>query len=85
MIMVFGLLEQPKHHDHEWGVRAGDGIWRPTAPRMGARPNKLVSITDQPSATSPAAGESFQTVQTAANGQVLRGVSFTPGTGASGH
>ncbi len=32
-----------------------------------------------------AAGESFQTVQTAANGQVLRGVSFTPGTGTSGH
>jgi hypothetical protein len=52
---------------------------------QGADPNKLVSITDQPSATSPAAGESFQTVQTAANGQVLRGVSFTPGTGASGH
>jgi len=52
---------------------------------MGADPNKRVSITDQPSATSPAAGESFQTVQTAANGQVLRGVSFTPGTGASGH
>ena len=52
---------------------------------QGADPNKLVSITDQPSATSPAAGESFQTVQTAANGQVLRGVSFTPGTGAAGH
>jgi hypothetical protein len=52
---------------------------------QGADPNKVVSITDQPGATSPAAGESFQTVQTAANGQVLRGVSFTPGTGASGH
>ncbi len=52
---------------------------------QGADPNRLVSITDQPSATSPAPGEAFQTVQTAAYGQVLRGVSFTPGTGASGH
>ena len=52
---------------------------------QGADPNKLVSITDQPGATSPAPGESFQTVQTAASGQVLRGVSFTPGTGAYGH
>ena len=49
---------------------------------QGADPNKLVTITDQPSATSPATGEAFQTVQTAANAQVLRGVSFTPGTGA---
>jgi hypothetical protein len=52
---------------------------------QGADPNELVSITDQPSATSPAPGESFQTVQSAGNGQVLRGVSFTPGSGASGH
>ena len=51
---------------------------------QGADPNKLVAITDQPSATAPAAGESFQTVQTARYGQVLRGVSFTPGTGAYG-
>ena len=51
---------------------------------QGADPNKLVTITDQPSASSPAPGEAFQTVQTAANRQVLRGVSFTPGTGAAG-
>ena len=51
---------------------------------QGADPNKLVSITDQPGATSAASGESFQAVQTAANAQVLRGVSFTPGTGAAG-
>ena len=51
----------------------------------GADPSRLVTITDQPGATSPATGESFRTVQTAANGQVLRGVSFTPSTGASGH
>jgi hypothetical protein len=43
-----------------------------------------VSITDQPGATSAAPGEAFQTLQTAANAQVLRGVSFTPGTGAAG-
>jgi hypothetical protein len=49
---------------------------------QGADPNKLVSITDQPGATSPASGESFQTVQSAGYGQVLRGVSFTPGTGS---
>ena len=52
---------------------------------QGADPNKLVSITDQPGAPAPAPGESFQTVQAAGYGQVLRGVSFTPGTGASGH
>jgi hypothetical protein len=51
---------------------------------QGADPNKLVTITDQPGATAPAAGESFQTVQAAGYGQVLRGVSFTPGTGAYG-
>jgi len=48
-------------------------------------PNKLVAITDPVSATSAPSGESFQTVQSARFGQVLRGVSVTPGTGASGH
>jgi hypothetical protein len=52
---------------------------------QGADPNKLVMITDQPGATAPASGESFHTVQSAKSGEVLRGVSFTPGTGASGH
>jgi hypothetical protein len=52
---------------------------------QGADPNKLVMITDQPSATSAAPGESFQTVRSAGYGQVLRGVSVTPGTGAYGH
>ena len=45
---------------------------------QGADPNKLVAITDQLSATSPAAGEQFVTVRSAGAGQVLRGVSFTP-------
>ena len=48
---------------------------------QGADPNKLVTITDPVSATSALSGESFQTVQSARSGQVLRGVSFTPGTG----
>ena len=53
---------------------------------QGADPNKLVSITDRLDATAPAAGESFRTVRAAGFGQVLRGVSFTPGTGTTpGH
>ena len=46
---------------------------------QGADPNKLVAITDRLSATAPGA-ESFTTVRSAGFGQVLRGVSFTPGT-----
>jgi hypothetical protein len=47
---------------------------------QGADPNKLVAITDPLSAVSPAAGESFRTVRAAGFGEVLRGVSFTPGS-----
>jgi hypothetical protein len=47
---------------------------------QGADPNKLVAITDRLSATAAAAGESFSTVRAAGFGEVLRGVSFTPGT-----
>jgi hypothetical protein len=47
---------------------------------QGADPNKLVEITDPLSATSPGAWETFHVVQTAGFGQVLRGVSFTPGS-----
>jgi hypothetical protein len=47
---------------------------------QGADPNQLVVITDKISATTPAAGESFSTLRTAAFGEVLRGVSFTPGS-----
>jgi hypothetical protein len=47
---------------------------------QGADPNKLVTVTDQPTATAPGAGEAFRTVRTAPGRQVLRGVSFTPGT-----
>jgi hypothetical protein len=48
---------------------------------QGADPNKLVAITDQLAATSLPVSESFTTVRTARFGEVLRGVSFTPGTG----
>ncbi len=48
---------------------------------QGADPNKLVEITDPLTATTPAAGEHFSPVRAATFGEVLRGVSFTPGTG----
>jgi hypothetical protein len=47
---------------------------------QGADPNKLVEITDPVAASSPASAESFRTVRAAGFGEVLRGVSFTPGT-----
>jgi hypothetical protein len=47
---------------------------------QGADPNQLVTITANLAATSAPAGESFSTVRTAGFGEVLRGVSFTPGT-----
>ena len=50
---------------------------------QGADPNKLVAITDLLGAAGPTppASESFTTVRNANNGELLRGVSFTPGTG----
>jgi hypothetical protein len=62
-----------------WGVTStvsGNGD-------QGADPNKLVMITDSLAATSLPATESFTTIQTAGLLEVLRGVSFTPGTAAS--
>jgi len=47
---------------------------------QGADPNQLVMITDNLAATSAPAGESFAAIRTARFGEVLRGVSFTPGT-----
>ena len=49
---------------------------------QGADPNKLVEITDDLGATtaSQVAHEQFHTVMRATYGQVVRGVSFTPGT-----
>ena len=49
---------------------------------QGADPNKLVEITDNLGATSASqvAHERFHTVMQATYGQVVRGVSFTPGT-----
>jgi hypothetical protein len=51
---------------------------------QGADPNQLVAIKDILSATTLPDGESFTTIKTAAFGEVLRGVSFTPGTGVNG-
>jgi hypothetical protein len=47
---------------------------------QGADPNKVVSITDNLAATTLPASESFATIKAAGSGEVLRGVSFTPGT-----
>jgi hypothetical protein len=52
---------------------------------QGADPNKLVAITDDLAATTLPAGESFKTLRTARFAEVLRGVSFTPGTGVPPH
>jgi hypothetical protein len=51
---------------------------------QGADPNQLVMITDALAATSSGT-ESFTTVRTAGFGEVLRGVSFTPGTQVGSH
>ncbi len=52
---------------------------------QGAGPNRLVKITDALGGTTLPAGERFTTVRTAGYGEVLRGVSFTPGTGTTRH
>lgn len=52
---------------------------------QGADPNKLVAITGRLAAAAPAATESFRTIRAAGSGEALRGVSFTPGTEATGH
>lgn len=52
---------------------------------QGADPNQLVMITDNLAATSLPAGERFSTIRTARFGEVLRGVSFTPGTDRDRH
>ncbi|HET6500739.1 MAG TPA: hypothetical protein VFG87_08235 [Amycolatopsis sp.] len=44
----------------------------------GADPNKLVTITDKVTATTKPTNEHYNTLQTAAAGDVLRGVTFTP-------
>ncbi len=49
----------------------------------GADPNQLVEITDSLKAATPRRRwERFSTVVPALYDQVVRGVSFTPGTGA---
>ncbi len=48
---------------------------------QGADPNNLVAITDNIVAATLPASESFTAIYRAGFGEVLRGVSFTPGTG----
>jgi hypothetical protein len=48
---------------------------------QGTDPNALVSITDNLGATTLPSAESFSTVMPPTYGVVVRGVSFTPGTG----
>lgn len=50
---------------------------------QGADPNRVVAVTDQVGATSQPGGEQFRTLQAAPDGTIFRGVSFTPGTGAT--
>jgi hypothetical protein len=50
---------------------------------QGADPNQLVMITDRLDARTLPASESFKVLRTAKYGEVLRGVSFTPGTEAA--
>lgn len=52
---------------------------------QGADPNRLVAITDKLSNTTAAGApnEGFRTVRSAGYAEVLRGVSFTPGTGVA--
>ena len=54
---------------------------------QGADPNKLFIITDLLTNTSPAvaAHETFQDLRDAVGGEVLRGVSFTPGTSVTSY
>jgi len=70
------------------GRNNGDGtatIWAITSTvsgngDQGADPNKLIVITDTIAAETLPATEKFSTLQTVGFGEVLRGVSFTPGT-----
>ncbi len=52
---------------------------------QGADPNQFVEITDNLAATTLPAKESFETIRTAGFAEVLRGVSFTPGTDFARH
>ena len=51
---------------------------------QGADPNKLVAITDNLAATTLPAAEIFRLIRAAGFGEVLRGVTFTPGTDTGG-
>ncbi len=78
-----GLRNLTGHVDY-WGNAT---IWALTSTvsgdgDTGADPGRLVVITDSLNNTDPtvAAKEEFHTLRTAGFGEVLRGISFTPGT-----
>ncbi len=78
---IIGTVEGNRfqgYHAVIWAISStvsGDGD-------TGADPNKLYFITDNLADTSPAvaAQETFTELRDAVSGEVLRGVSFTPGT-----
>jgi hypothetical protein len=47
---------------------------------QGADPNRLVAVTDNLAATTLPSAETFRLIRAAGFGEVLRGVTFTPGT-----
>ena len=81
---------RPAQHHRARQPRRPVTVWAVTSTvcgsgDQGADPNQLVAITDNPSAATPAAGESFHTVMAPTYGQVVRGVSMTPGGGDDHH
>lgn len=62
-----------------WGVTStvsGNGD-------IGADPNKVEAVTDPLRAAAPVRSEAFATIRTAGSGEVLRGVTLTPGSSSS--
>ncbi len=59
-----------------YGITSTAGV---TLNDEGADPNQLVTVTDNVAATTPLPGESLTVLETAAYGDVLRGVNFIPG------
>jgi hypothetical protein len=59
-----------------YGITSTAGV---TLNDEGADPNQLVAVTDNVTAATPLPGESLAVLETAAYGDVLRGVNFIPG------
>ncbi len=59
-----------------YGITSTAGV---TLNDEGADPNQLVAVTDNVASATPLPGESLTVLETAAYGDVLRGVNFVPG------